>query len=375
MKKSLFRKARPFLIIGMGALFTLILAACGSDSPAAFGPHTITDTFGPIASSERTLFYITIGIATLVFVVVEAALIFSIIRFRARPGMANPVQSHGNIRIEVLWTVIPALILFIVLGFTIQGLFQVSAAPAQKPLTVRAIGHQWWWEFYYEDYHITTADTLVAPVGVPVKVDLYSNNVIHSFWIPALTGKTDDIPGHQNYKYFTADKTGTYYGECAEFCGIQHAHMAFTAVIETSDQFNTWISTQQQAAVVPAAGSLAAQGQAVFKGQCTTCHGIVGVDLNGYVDPAVACDSPTNANNDVCKIGPNLTHFGSRSLIAGGVLINNKDQCTDPTNLSNCNLAKWLSDPQGVKPGNDMNIGALSQTQIQQLVAYLESLQ
>jgi len=354
----------------MGVLFTLFLAACGSDSPSAFGPHTITDTFGPIAGSERTLFYITIGIATFVFVAVEAALIFSIVRFRDRPGRPNPVQSHGNIRIEVLWTVIPALILFIVLGFTIQGLFQVSAKPAQKTLNVRAIGHQWWWEFYYEDYHITTADSLYAPVGVPVKVDLYSNNVIHSFWIPALTGKTDDIPGHQNFKYFTADKTGTYYGECAEFCGIQHAHMAFNAVILQQDQFNTWLSTQQQAAVVPAAGSLAAQGQAVFKGVCTTCHGIVGVNLNGYTDPYPACDNPTQA----CLVGPNLTHFGSRQLIAGGVLINNKDQCTDPNNLSNCNLAKWLTNPQAIKPGNDMNVN-LNATQVKQLVAYLESLQ
>ncbi len=378
MRKSLFRNPRPWMMLFTGILFAFFLVACGDNSPPQYGPHTVLDTAGPVADSERFLFYIILIIATTIFVVVEGALIYSIVRFRSRPGMAEPRQNHGNLRIEVLWTVIPALILFVILGVTIQGLFQVSTVPTDKnAITVEAVGHQWWWEFYYPQYNITTADSLHAPVNTVVNVDLYSNNVIHSFWIPALTGKTDDIPGHDNTKWFEANKTGVYYGECAEYCGAQHAHMAFNAVIDTRDDFNTWVTTQQQAAVAPAPGSLEAAGAKIFNGVCTTCHGIVGHGvagsdnkyLTGYQDPSVACNDP----NKACLVGPNLTHFASRNLIAGGVLIHNRDQCLNPDNLTNCNLAKWLANPQGIKPGNDMVVN-LSPSEIKDLVAYLESL-
>ncbi len=379
MRKSLFRNPRPWMMLFTGILFAFFLVACGEDSPAQYGPHTILNTFGPVADSERFLFYIIFGIATTIFVIVEALLIFSIVRYRSRPGMANPRQNHGNLRVEVLWTVIPALILFVILGVTIQGLFQVSTVPQDKnSITVVAVGHQWWWEFYYPQYNITTADSLHAPVNTVVNVKLYSNNVIHSFWIPALTGKTDDIPGHDNTKWFRADKPGVYFGECAEFCGAQHAHMAFNAVIDDSrDAFNTWVTTQQQAAVAPATNSLEAQGAKIFNGVCTTCHGIVGHGvagsddkyITGYQDPRVACDNP----NKACLVGPNLTHFAQRNLIAGGILIHNRDQCLDPNHLENCNLAKWLANPQGIKPGNDMNVN-VTKDQIAPLVAYLESL-
>ncbi len=377
MRNSLFRNPKPWLMLFTGVLFAFFLVGCGEESPAAYGPHTILTTSGPVADSERVLFYIILGIATTIFVIVETLLIVSIIRYRSKPGMPNPRQNHGNLRVEVLWTVIPALILFVILGVTIQGLFQVSTVPAGKSITVEAVGHQWWWEFYYPEYNITTADSLHAPINTVVNVKLYSNNVIHSFWIPALTGKTDDIPGHNNTKWFEANQTGVYYGECAEFCGAQHAHMAFNAVIDTQDNFNTWVTTQQQAAVAPAPGSLEAQGAKVFNGVCTQCHGIVGHNvpgsgtkyISGYENPSVACNDP----NKACLVGPNLTHFAQRNLIAGGVLIHNRDQCLNPDNLTNCNLAKWLANPQGIKPGNDMVV-ALTPDQIKALVAYLESL-
>jgi cytochrome c oxidase subunit 2 len=360
-----------------GILFAFFLVGCGEESPTALGSHTTLTTYGPVADSERFLFYIIFAIATVIFVVVELMLIVSIIRYHSKPGMPNPRQNHGNLRVEVLWTVIPALILFVILGVTIQGLFQVSTVPSGKSITVEAVGHQWWWEFYYPEYNITTADSLHAPVNTVVNVKLYSNNVIHSFWIPALTGKTDDIPGHNNTKWFEANQTGVYYGECAEFCGAEHAHMAFNAVIDTPDTFNTWVTTQQQAAVRPATGSLEAQGSILFNNICSQCHGIVGHGvagqdknyITGYQDPSRACDSL----NQACKVGPNLTHFAQRNLIAGGVLVHNRDKCLNPNDLSQCNLAKWLADPQGIKPGNDMVV-ALTPDQIKALVAYLESL-
>jgi cytochrome c oxidase subunit 2 len=364
----LFRKPKRWAMALTGLLLAaVLLSACGSDA------STLT-VAGPIADRERLLFYIILGIATFIFVIVEGVLIFSIVRYRERPGMPNPRQVHGNLRVEVLWTVIPAVFLFIVLGFTIQTLFAVATQPPDpNTVVVEAVGHQWWWEFYYPQYNITTADTLHAPVGTVVNVRLYSNNVIHSFWIPALAGKTDDIPGHNNEKWFKADSPGTYWGECAEFCGVQHAHMDFNVVIDKSaNDFNTWVTTQQQAALAPSSSSLAAQGAKVFTGQCESCHGIVGVNLKGDDDPHVKCDNPGIA----CLVGPNLTHFGSRNLIAGGVLTNNTEACTPaPYNvlIQKCHLAQWLSNPQAVKPGNDMNVN-LTPDQVTQLVAYLEGL-
>jgi cytochrome c oxidase subunit 2 len=365
--------------LAVALLFPLLLTACGENSPS------ILNTAGPVAAHESDVFWAILIIATIVFVGVEGMLVFSIFRFRERPGMPSPHQNHGNLKLEMIWTIVPMLILFVVLFYTIRGLFQV--APEAEPIssntvTVEAIGHQWWWEFYYPKDHLTTADTMHIPENTDIHVDLYSNNVIHSFWVPALTGKTDVIPGHSNTKWFKSDP-GTagkdYLGICAEYCGTQHANMRFSVHVDTADSFQSWITTQQQAAATPPGGSLASQGAQIFQQQCTSCHGIVGVDIKSasISDPSVVCDAPSAS----CLIGPNLTHFGSRQYIAGGVLTNNVNdnggQACDPTNpqlLQQCHLAQWLNDPQGVKPGNDMNIGQLSPSQIKSLVAYLEGL-
>jgi cytochrome c oxidase subunit 2 len=380
VRMPLFRKPKRWLIVITGLLMaSILLSACG-------GNASTLEAHGPIADRELVLFYVILGIATLVFVGVEGALLWSIIRYRERPGMPTPRQIHGNLTIEIIWTVVPAIILFITLGFTIQTLFAVDSAPTSgKTVTVEAVGHQWWWEFYYPDYHITTADSLYAPVNTNIHVLLFSNNVIHSFWVPQLTGKTDVIPGHDNDKWFKANQVGTYVGECAEYCGVQHANMKFNVVIQTPDEFNTWVTTQQQAAITPPAGSLAAKGEQFFtSGVCAGCHGIVGSGpgfVKGYYNPMVDCANavPQPTDAEECKLGPNLTHFGSRSLIAGGVLTNNAQDCHPETEtfaqlLKTCHLAQWLNDPQGVKPGNDMQISPLSPDQIQALVAYLESL-
>jgi cytochrome c oxidase subunit 2 len=367
VRMPLFRGTKRWMLLVVGALLSsILLAACGENSPSILSPA------GPVARDESSVFYVILVIATIIFVVVEAWLIFSVVRYRERPGMPNPRQIHGSTRIEIIWTVVPAIVLFIVLAFTIQGLFQVSAEPASNnTLEVEAVGHQWWWEFYYPQYKFTTADTMHIPAKTIVHVSLFSNNVIHSFWVPQLTGKTDVIPGHDNTKWFEADTAGqTYWGLCTEYCGTQHANMKFQVTVDTTDQFQTWVSAQQQAAVAPT-DPLAQQGQKIFASTCTGCHGIVGVDLKGYDDPQQACNDP----NKACLVGPNLTHFGSRDLIAGGVLENNAAQCQPgPDLLQRCNLAKWLNDPQGIKPGNDMQIGQLSPDQINALVAYLESL-
>ena len=375
MRTSLFRGKRRWGLLIPAVLFSsLLIASCSGD------PANIIDTAGPVANKEAGLFWFILGVATFIFVVVEAVLIYTIIRYRARPNSPEPRQLHGNNTIEIIWTVVPSIFLFAVLAGTIYTMFGLQQ-PAGNHLEVKAVGHQWWWEFDYPAQHIVTADTLYVPKGTVVQVDLVSNNVIHSFWIPALAGKTDVIPGHNNTRWFTADTAGTYVGECAEYCGTQHAHMQFNVVVyDSADQFNTWVSSQQKAAITPS-DTLAQKGLQIFKGSggCQACHGIVGVNLNTSNDP-----------KGQLLVGPNLTHFGSRSLIAGGVEAvsngpgNGHSWANDPAcqlvngklaNKDNCGLYKWLQDPQGVKPGNDMVIGQLSDSDIYALIAYLQSLQ
>ena len=374
MRMPVFRRTKRGLLVLIGLLLSSILFAACSE------PASILDVAGPVADSERFMFFIIIILATIVFVGVDGALIYAIVRFRARPDSPNPRQLHGDMRLELLWTVIPSFLLLILLVFTVRGLVEVS--PEAEPtdgnkINVTAIGHQWWWEFYYNDHHFSTADSLNVPVGATVHVDLFSNNVIHSFWVPNVTGKTDVVPGHKNSKWFKVDKAGTYIGICAEYCGTQHANMKFNVVAQDPNVFQTWLHGQQQVAVNPAKGTSADAGKTLFLNNCTSCHGIVGDNLKTYPDTPKLCDGE-NDSASACMVGPNLTHFASRTLIAGGVLEQHDPQgCADPTasNLyETCVLAQWLRDPQGIKPGNDMAIGPLSDSDIRNLVAYLETL-
>jgi cytochrome c oxidase subunit 2 len=369
------RAKRGLLLFGALLLSSILFAACGENSPS------ILDTAGPIASSESGVFWAIFVIATIVFVGVEGALLFSIVRYRERPGMPNPRQIHGSMKLEILWTAIPSALLIVILVFTIRGLLDVApeAEPADSnKVEVVAIGHQWWWEFQYPQYNFTTADSLVVPTNTVVHVKLFSNNVIHSFWVPQITGKTDVVPGHDNTKWFKVDKTGTFEGSCTEYCGLQHANMRFNVVAQDFNGYMSWVHSQQQVAATPASSTdkySASNGQKVFEANCTSCHGIVGVNKKAYDDTAskvCAVNSPPAAS---CPLGPNLTHFGSRGLIAGGVLDNNKTECnpSDPQLFEKCNLAKWLQNTQAIKPGNAMVV-SLSAEQIRNLVAYLESL-
>jgi cytochrome c oxidase subunit 2 len=371
-------------IVVLGVLF---LAGCGGDS-------SIIDPQGPVALKQSDLFWFIFIVATVVFVAVEGVLIYSVVRFRARPNSPEPRQIHGNTRLEIAWTIVPSLVLFLVLGYTIYTLVGIQE-PANKAQTfVNVVGHQWWWEFrYFESAGdaqvdvnalngqavqnaptptIVTADQLVVPTGTVVHLNLVSTNVIHSFWIPKLTGKTDVVPGHDNHMWFQADTAGTFPGACAEFCGDQHAHMRFEAQSMAMTDYTAWVTAQQKPAHDPDTNTpaltcdqgwpgndatLALQGKYYFfcktfagNNACISCHSVYGSTYGNIKALGV--------------VGPNLTHFGSRDLIAGGVLNNNQDD-----------LTKWLTDPQQWKPGNDMPNLGLSPDEVQALVAYLESLQ
>ncbi|MGH2496626.1 MAG: cytochrome c oxidase subunit II [Ktedonobacteraceae bacterium] len=356
-------------IISAILLSSILLAACGEDSPSIINPK------GPVAAKEAGLFWFILIVATIVFVAVEGMLIYSIVRFRERPNAPNPRQIHGNNTIELIWTIAPSIFLFAVLIGTIYTMFNLSNISGQgRTLEIKVVAHQWWWEFDYTNDSIVTADELVVPVGTVVHTTLESTNVIHSFWVPQITGKTDVVPGHANDKLFSADTIGTYRGICTEYCGLQHAHMSFEMRVLSQSDYVSWLHNQQNAAATSTDPNAVA-GEKIFttSGGCVGCHGIVGVNLKSFSDPA-----------GTHLVGPNLTHFGARRSIAGLVLTWDPQSCvvvTDSSgnpaiqNPSGCGLYQWLHDPQAVKPDNDMHIGQLSDTQIAQLVAYLESLQ
>lgn len=327
-----------------GAALAVLL--CAAALGAWAHPPNILNPHGYVALTESNLFWFILIIATTVFVLVMSFFIYSIIRFRARPGSPEPVQRHGNSALELAWTIVPTVVLMGVLGTTIYTLlFAIQQPTNVTTITVDAIGHQWWWEFTYPGQHITTADELHVPVNTVIHVNLISDNVIHSFWIPDLAGKTDVIPGHDNYMWFKSDTPGYYRGECAEFCGTQHANMDFEVVVDSQSDYNTWRANQRLLPAKPTS-ALAIEGSQLFLSKtCVGCHVITGVN-SGHL------------------IGPNLTHFGSRQLIAGGVLDNNPH-----------NLAMWLHNPQAVKNGVDMPDLNLTQQQIDALVAYLDGLQ
>jgi cytochrome c oxidase subunit 2 len=219
-----------------------------------------------------------------------------------------------------------------------------TAEPPTEGMPIKVIAHQWWWEFQYPELGIVTANELHIPMGQPVVVELNSDNVIHSFWIPQLAGKTDVVPGQTNSMWFQADRVGVYRGQCAELCGTQHANMNFVVVAQPTEDFNQWAEWQKTPAVQTTSQTAAGEQVFMTTGACLGCHTVNGTDAKGVN-------------------GPNLTHIGSRQTLAGGALPNTPE-----------NLAHWLTNPQAVKPGNKMLISRLSQDDIAALVQYLSSL-
>ncbi|HZU05490.1 MAG TPA: cytochrome c oxidase subunit II [Chloroflexota bacterium] len=318
----------------------LALAACSPTDPANTFAYN-----GDVARVVGELYWFTFWWAAAVFVVVNALLLYAIWRFRRRPEHGIPPQVHGNTRLEIMWTIVPTLILVAVGVPTIRTLFELEEPPAPPAVEVEVTGHQWWWEFRYPAYNIVTAGELHIPVGQPVRLTLHSADVVHSFWAPRLAGKKDVFPGPRvNHMWFNATEPGIYYGQCVEFCGMQHAQMRFFVVAEPAEQFQAWVRNQQAPAAAPTDPSAQRGAEAFTRLGCMACHTIEGTSARG-------------------QVGPNLTHVGSRLALAGGILENNPE-----------NLARWLRNPQEVKVGNKMPNLNLNEQDIRDLVAYLTSL-
>jgi cytochrome c oxidase subunit 2 len=241
------------------------------------------------------------------------------------------------------------LILLLFIFVDVSTARSLTRVGGPRPLRIDVVGHQWWWEIQYPDIGdpqniVETANEIHVPVGRAVLIKMTSDDVIHSFWAPNLDGKKDLIPGHETRTWFRADSAGVYRGQCAEFCGHQHANMAFFIVAESRPDFERWLTSQKSPASTPS-DSLAQQGERVFlSGTCSMCHSISG----------------TGAGS---KIGPDLTHLASRRTIAAGTLPNNTG-----------NLAGWILDPQSIKPGAKMPPNALDPQSLRALLAYLATL-
>src|SRR5438874_8414896 len=256
----------------------------------------------------QDLYSLLFWMALVVFIGVEGFLLYAIIRFRRRPGNEMPSQVHGNTRLEVAWTILPSLVLLVIAVPSIGTIFASDAPPPTglgSSLHVRVIGHQWWWEFQYPDLGITTGNELHLPAGRTATFDIESGDVIHSFWIPKMGGKVDAVPTRTNRMWFTPRDPGEYPGQCVEFCGTQHANMRLRLFVDSPSDFDAWAQRQRADAVQPS-GGLAQQGAQIFVRQgspCPACHTIRGTSAQA-------------------RVGPELTHVGSRKTIAAGILDN-----------------------------------------------------
>ncbi|MGH8928060.1 MAG: cytochrome c oxidase subunit II [Acidimicrobiia bacterium] len=336
-------------LVGAASLgvMTLALGAC-SVIGIPDSPLNSLDPKGPFAERIDNMFWPVFWIATGVFAFVELAVLGAALIFRERKGHEKePRQIHGNTKLEILWTVIPAAILATIAVPTVRGVFELTECGAGA-YPVEIIGHQWWFEYRYPDAGIETANVLVIPAGREVCASMTSEDVIHNYWVPALNGKRYLVPGQTTLLRLQADDPGVYWGQCAEFCGLSHSLMRAQVRALTEAEFTQWITAQQQPAAPPAEGSPAASGLEVFLNRgCTQCHNI----------------DPFNPLDQAAFNGPNLTHFMDRGVIAGAY----KEYTAE-------NLKTWLANPPKEKPGSYMPDLGLTQQEIDDLVAFLETL-
>jgi cytochrome c oxidase subunit II len=335
-------------------LISLILGACSAvpisppNTPSALAPT------GPAAAHLASLWWVMLGLGAAIFILVDVLLAAALLR-RRRGTSATPPDSHGGdqgrnwpIRGGI---VLSLLVIAVVFGYSIYTLAVIENPSTPPAVKINVIGRRWWWEVDYPDQGVITANEIHIPVGKPVQIQLETGDVIHSFWVPQLHGKMDLIPNRINTLTIQSDQAGVFRGECAEFCGLQHAHMGFMVVAQNDADYNAWIAAQHKDAPAPA-DATTQKGQQVFvSAGCVFCHTVRGLE-----DKAI--------DRSGVDLGPDLTHLASRLTIAGASLSENKG-----------NLAGWIIDTQHVKPGNLMPNMSLDSQDLQTLLDYLDSLQ
>ncbi len=424
-------RLRRLAPLGVAAVLALALAACAQSYPnSTFTPHS------DLGRSIDFLWNRLMFFGTIVFVLVEGALVYVVIRYRRRSEDVIPPQTHGHVALEITWTLIPAAILAFIAVPTVRTIFETQAPAPANSLVIEVTGHQWWWEFRYPEYKFATANEIYVPKGRTVDLVLQSADVIHSFWVPQLAGKRDAIPNHTNHIWFTPDSnmaTTVWNGFCTEYCGDSHGEMHFRVVTVNPDQFASWVSHQQApgffspppAVAAPTAPATAAPTPAGATATAAAPPPVVPANpiaspaqLASYVLPRAevpeyaiphtplpdaikfddrlqgnpaageklfvgagtcnACHSVTGNPLAVGMIGPNLTHVGSRIAIAAGMYVNDKPH-----------LSRWIKNARIMKSGVLMpTLGkgqydpqtkattpaGLSDQQVADLVAYLQAL-
>jgi cytochrome c oxidase subunit 2 len=366
----------------------------GATDGSVFPLNTLNPR-GEQAEEIHSLVIMVFAIAAVVFVLVEVGVLWMVARFRRNKdevdGVDEPVQRHGHTSLEITWTIIPALVLAVLAFFNVRTILELEEV-SDDALEVHVTGQQWWWEYRYDTdadgaVDIITATQLVIPAGRDVKLSIGSNDVIHSFWIPALNGKKDAVPGRTHPLVFHANEPGVFEGQCTEFCGLSHGVMRMQVKALPQAEYDQWVDRMTTPPEQPTSPE-AQEGQKLFVQQCASCHQVNGLEP-GAEEPyeyaelpnpeyGLAVGTPLKAHN-----APNLTHLMMRNTFAGSLLAL-YDEPAQPTVEPNGepdtnNLKRWLRNPEDVKPmdplnGQGMPNLGLSEEQIDQLVAYLVTL-
>jgi cytochrome c oxidase subunit II len=365
---SRIRHARLAAFVALG----VVLSSCASNAP-----QDIFNSRGSESNKISALNWV-FWVAVAVGVIVSAAVLIVIVKFREKPGETGvPYQNHGNFKAEVTWTILPAVLLAGVAVHSTQVLWKLQDKPTDC-VKVTVIGQQWWWEYSYPELGIVTANDLVLPAGRPACLSITSRDVIHSFWIPALNGKKDAVPGRVHRLTMQADEPGRYWGQCTEFCGLSHANMRQLVRALPAADFDAWAAQNAKAAAEPT-DALAIAGKNNFGALCASCHQIQG--LTNDKGELVKYEEVTAL---VAGAAPNLTHFAGRSSFAGAVFElyssgDPYDPSKGPAVLNRTDLESWLRNAPKVLPmaptqrRGMTNLG-LNEDQIDSLVAYLEGL-
>jgi cytochrome c oxidase subunit 2 len=356
----------------------ILLASCSGS-----GPQTALNPEGPIARDIDDLWQLVFILATIVFVIVQIGLFYAMFRYRARKtDDSEPVQVHGNTPLEILWTIIPVVILASIGYPIVKGIFDVRAiADGPDVLQVQVTGHQWWWEFEYVDLvgpdgrTLVTANELYIPADTEVNLTMTSADVIHSFWVPVLNGKRDVVPNRVSNLTLIADNPTPpdqpHPGQCAEYCGLAHADMRFKVHVRSQADFDAWVEGQLAPATVPTEGAAAA-GYEAFN-TCVACHNATVSGPDGVEDIGPVRTIEVDGVTFTSSLAPDLTHFGSRGTFGAGTFENDREH-----------LAQWLANPSDLKPMrpelNDIPNGRilgmpnfnLSDDDINNLIALLE---
>src|SRR5262245_35524722 len=313
----------------------------------------LLNIFAPETTPGRAivdLSMVVLSITAVIFVVVASLLVYAIVKFRATPANADrePAQVYGSTQIELAWTIVPVLIVVVLFAATARVIHAIQDAPQPaNAVVVTVIGHQFWWEYRYPALGVVTANELHIPVSDPSRpqptfLTLLSADTDHSFWIPQLGGKTDLIPNRINRMWFDPQRTGVFLGQCAQYCGTQHGKMLQRVLVDSPEDFATWVEAQRRPA---AEDAQAAEGRRVFETTaCINCHAIGGTVANG-------------------RFGPDLTHLMSRATIASGAAENTPE-----------NLRLWLKNPDAIKPGSLMPAMNMTDAELDALVRYMQSL-